>query len=42
MLNVELDVAQTFSIAFHKIITPVGHNTEKIKAPNEVYSKPPE
>ena len=42
MLNVQFDRARTSSDDIQKAIALVGHDTEKFKAPNEVYNKLPE
>jgi len=42
MLNVRFDRANTSSEAIQKAIAQVGHDTEKFKAPDEVYNKLPE
>jgi Cu(I)/Ag(I) efflux system membrane fusion protein len=42
MLNVKFDGAKTNSEAIQKAIAKVGHDTEKFKAPDEVYNKLPE
>jgi len=42
MLHVQFDGSKTSSDAIQKSIAAVGHDTEKFKAPDEVYSKLPE
>ena len=42
MLHVEFDAAKTNSDAIQKAIAKVGHDTEKFKAPDDVYKKLPE
>lgn len=42
MLNLTFDPKQTNSDAVQKAIAAVGHDTEKIKAPDSVYEKLPE
>ena len=42
MLHVQFDGAKTNSDVIQKAIAKVGHDTEKYKAPDEVYKELPE
>jgi Cu(I)/Ag(I) efflux system membrane fusion protein len=42
MLQVQFDAARTNSDAIEKAIARVGHDTEKIKAPDNIYQELPE
>jgi Cu(I)/Ag(I) efflux system membrane fusion protein len=42
MLHVEFDGKKTNSDAIQKAIAVVGHDTEKYKAPDDVYKELPE
>lgn len=42
MLQVQIDAAKTGSDAIQQAIAAAGHDTEKFKAPDEVYNKLPE
>jgi Cu(I)/Ag(I) efflux system membrane fusion protein len=42
ILGLQINALQTNSEAIQKAIAAVGHDTEKYKAPDEVYKKLPE